>query len=504
MLGVGAGALVLGQLPVQSLAASALTNALTFGVSDRVLVLIRLKGGNDGLNTFIPLHDFGTYREKRPDIFIPEKEAVRFTDTLAVHPQMAALKPLWEDGAMRVLHGVGYPGQNLSHFRSSDIWATASDAGEYVNSGVLGRYLQETYPDFLTSPPTTPPAIQIGGVGNLLFNNREDFNYAVSTSDPEQLYEIARSGRLYDMDNLPDCTYGEQLGYLRAVANTTFRYAGVLADTYGKGKNAVTYPADDLGRQLSLVARLLKGGLETKLFVVELDGFDTHANQPDDHANKLQSIAGNVAAFYSDLSTDGTDQRVLAMTFSEFGRRVEQNGSHGTDHGAAAPMMIFGPSLESNAAIGPPPVLDAVDAYGNLESAIDFRSVYATVLSRWLCIDDGLVDEVMGGNFPRLDALGLTCEESTSVTSGPDQAAGISLLAYRSASDIMVRFELADGGEISIDLYDAVGHKVHTAFRGLARAGKNEHRIPGQLPAGIYIVSVAVGRRVHSTRLPVF
>ncbi|MGB3799470.1 MAG: DUF1501 domain-containing protein [Lewinella sp.] len=465
--------------------------------------MIRLKGGNDGLNTFIPVHDFGTYRAKRPDIFIPESSTVKLTPSLAMHPQLGDLRPLWQEGGMRVLHSVGYEDQSLSHFRSSDIWATASEADEYVSSGVFGRYLQDAYPDFLTSPPATPPAIQIGGVGNLLFNNQDDFNYAISTSDPEQLYDIARSGQLYPMDDLPACTYGEQLGYLRAVANTTFRYAGVLAETYGRGRNDAEYQDDDLGRQLALVARLLRGGLETRLFVVELDGFDTHANQADDHAKRLQSVATNVSSFFADLATDGNDERVLAMTFSEFGRRVEQNGSQGTDHGAAAPMMVFGPALQNNATIGPPPTLDDTDDHGNLRAATDYRSVYATVLSRWLCIDDGLVDEVMGKRFPRLDALGLNCV-STSTAYQEQKLAGIGLSAYRSGTEIVVTYELAAAARVDVHLYDAVGRRVATGFRGEGQVGDNRHRIPGHLPDGIYIVTVETGGRGYSTRLPLF
>ncbi|MEL7162119.1 MAG: hypothetical protein AAFN92_15290, partial [Bacteroidota bacterium] len=201
---LGTSGFLLNKLPVNALGMSPLTAALASGGDDeRVLVFIRLNGGNDGLNTLIPVHDFGTYQDLRPNIHIPRDEVVDFTSTLAVHPQLANLQDMWNDGAMRVAQNVGYPNQNLSHFRSSDIWATTSDADENITSGVLGRYISEIHPDFLSTPPEQPPAIQIGGPGNLLFNNADDFNYAISTRNPTQLYEIARNGALYDVDDVP-------------------------------------------------------------------------------------------------------------------------------------------------------------------------------------------------------------------------------------------------------------------------------------------------------------
>ena len=504
LLGAGAGSLVLGNVPVHGLLAGPLSRALADTSSDRVLVMIRLKGGNDGLNTFIPLHDFGTYRDRRPAIYVPRSEAVTLTESLAMHPRMQPLQKLWQSGGMQVVRSVGYAGQNLSHFRSSDIWATGSDPGEYVNSGVLGRYLQHTYPDYLSSPPAVPPAIQIGGVGNLLFSNADDFNYAISTSNPEQLYAIARTGSLYDLADLPDCTYGEQLGYLRAVANTTFRYAGVLAEAYDRAQNDAEYLDDGLGRQLALVARLLKGGLGTRLFVVEIDGFDTHATQVEDHAQLLHSVAENVTTFFRDLGTDGTDRRVLGLTFSEFGRRVEQNGSEGTDHGAAAPVMLFGPALESNATLGAPPNLTAVDGNGNLVAEHDFRSVYATVLSRWLCIGDSLVDDLLGGTYPRLDGLALHCQATVPTRDPAPGTDPIYLMARREGPEITVIYRLPGVTTAAIHLHDVAGRRIGSPQRAETTPGTHELTLTGNLPVGVYLVTLETDRGVRSVRLPLF
>ena len=503
---IGTSGFLLNKLPVSALGMSPLAAALTAnGDDERVLVLIRLKGGNDGLNTIIPIHDFGTYEAARPNIHIPRNEVVELTSSLALHPQLQPLQGLWNDGEMRVVQNVGYPQQSLSHFRSSDIWASTSDTEEVVTSGILGRYLNNQYPDFLSNPPETPPAIQIGGPGNLLFNNADDFNYAISTENPTQLYNIARTGQLYDVEDVPECTYGEQLGYLRAVANTTFRYAGVLAQAYETGANTAEYANDRLGDQLALVARMLRGGLKTRLFVVELDGFDTHANQPDAHAALMNSVGVNVKAFFEDLKTGAIDDRVLAMTFSEFGRRIYQNGSTGTDHGAAAPMMLFGKGLNGNGTTGGLADMHDVDDAFNMKQKVDFRSVYATVLSNWLCIDGALVDNLMGQSFARMDDLGLFCQGT--VSDNNPRAASLGMRAYLSGGEVIIDYTLPSTANVGIHFFDVAGRKLSAPFRGQRSAGENSQRFSLNnigWASGVYVVSLEVNGRMYSQKLGMF
>ena len=501
---VGASGFLLNRLPVSAVGMSPLASALAEGDDDRVLVMIRLKGGNDGLNTFIPVHDFGRYQELRPDVHIPRNEAIDLTPTLSMHPQLAPLTTLWNDGQMRVVQNTGYPSQSLSHFRSSDIWASTSDADENVRSGVLGRYLTGQYPDFLSTPPPVPPAIQIGGPGNLLFNNEEDFNYAISTENPRQLYDIARTGQLYDVNDVPDCTYGEQLQYLRAVANTTFRYAGVLAEAFDAGQNSVEYKNDRLGDQLALVARLLRGGIGTRFFVVEIDGFDTHANQADDHAYLMDSLSTNTAAFFADLEAGGIEERVLGMTFSEFGRRVFQNGSRGTDHGAAAPLMLFGKGLNGNGVTGGLPDL-ANAQHGNLSYEVDFRSIYATVLTNWLCIDGAVVDEIMGGSFARVEELGLACQGT--VSSQDPLAQSIGMRAYLTGNEVKIDYELPAAATVGVHFFDMSGRKLSSPFRGQQRGGAQQLSFPLDhinWAAGVHVVSLEVNGRMYSRKLSLF
>ena len=410
-LGITGGmGMMLGHLPVNALSSSPLSMLLDGSNSDRILVMIRLNGGNDGLNTMIPLYDYDTYLNSRPQIALNTADTIQLTNEHALNQNLNALMPLWNQGSMKIVNGVGYENHNLSHFTSSDIIASASDANQEEPSGWIGRYLDDCFPDFLTNAPEHPPAVQIAGGGSVLFNGGPESvdNFSLTVSSPEQLFEIAQSGQLYDLDNLPECTYGEQLGFLRTVANTTFSYAEVIKEKFDEGENSVGYEGS-LGQQLGLVARLIKGGLRTQFYVVTLNGFDTHADQDATHGALMRTLSSAVNSFFTDLDQGNRANDVLAMTFSEFGRRLQENASRGTDHGTASPTMLFGPSLNGNGVLGGDPDLDDLDANGNLKFTTDFRSIYATVLENWLCIEPEQVDALLFRNFERLD-LGLQCQ----------------------------------------------------------------------------------------------
>ena len=209
-----------------------MTNALSDSLSDRVLVLIRLKGGNDGLNTIIPVYDYDTYVSKRPSLHIPKNNLIRLSDDFSMPDHMANLSSFWENGKMRVVNGVGYEGQNLSHFTSSDYWATGStNKSDMVSSGWLGRYYDEKYFDYTTNPPEKPVAVQIGSNANLIFNGASR-NYAFAVANESRLERVAERGEFYSTQNLPDCTHGDQLEFLRRVSNTTYDYAKVINDAF--------------------------------------------------------------------------------------------------------------------------------------------------------------------------------------------------------------------------------------------------------------------------------
>lgn len=459
---------------IEALGSSALVQALIDNPSDRILVLIRLKGGNDGLNTIIPVYDYSTYRNARPQIGYTQNNLLALNAELAVGSDFSGAHDLWTRGDMRVINGVGYPDHNLSHFRSTDILTSASNAQQVLTSGWLGRHLDNCFPDYLSNPPAAPPAIQIGGAGSLTFTNDENVSLAVTVSNIDELTKLAETGELYDTFNLPDCLYGEQLGYLRGVANSAFVFAGGIEAAYERGVNAVAYPGGELSDQLSLVARLIKGGLETRIFMVTLEGFDTHAGQTSDHAQLLQQLGDSVKAFHDDLIQSDDEKRVVTTTFSEFGRRIEENISRGTDHGTAAPQLIFGSSLNGNGSHGDLPDLNQPDSSGNLQFTTDFRSVYATLLEQWLCIPPASVDDVLGGTFSRLD-LGFDCV--TVGTSLPrTKIEGVRLL--QADGGWAVSFESV-GGNYKLELVDTNGRVLH--------------QVNHQLPAGLTRLPLQIG-----------
>jgi len=489
----GSAGLLLGRLPVTARPGSPLAWALSRSDSDRILVLIRLKGGNDGLNTIIPLYDYGAYRALRPALAIPEGDVIALGDgAMGLSPALEPLQRLWQNGHMKVVNNVGYPDQNLSHFRSADIWASASDAGEVLDSGWLGRWLDGRFPGYLDDPPPAPPAVQIGGAGNLTFTNQSGFDMGVVVNNPAQLTEIAELGALYDPDDVPPCYYGEQLSYLRTVTNSTFRYAGVLSRAYEAGSNAVEYQRS-LGEQLALVARLIRGGLDTPLYMVTLDGFDTHARQRDLHPALLGELAGAIRDFYADLDAGGQAGRVLCMTQSEFGRRPEQNASGGTDHGAAAPLLLFGEGLQGNGFVGAAPDLRDLDVNGNLRADLDFRQLYATVLEGWLCVDAAEVDAALGRPFERLLALGLAC---TTTAAYRPTAPTLRHWAYAREGQILIHYVLPQHSRVRIQLFNILGQPVGSQGPAEQLPGEQIARfnLPFGLAKGQYLYRIEAGR----------
>ena len=495
---VGGGTMMLGGANLTASVPSRLTAALANADNDRILLLIRLKGGNDGLNTIVPVYDYDFYAQNRPTIKHELSDLYNLTPDFGISEAMQPLQAMWGNGQMKVVNGVGYPDQNLSHFRSSDIWAS----GDEVNTeetGVFGRYFEEIYPDYLINPPTDPPAIQIGSTGNLLFDGL-DSSYAFSVANPEQLANIAENGVLHDVLNVPGCTYGDQLGFMRGMINTTFTYASVINEAYEAADNSVDYDDARLANQLKIVARMIKGGLGTQVYLVTLGGFDTHANQVQYHDELMQDLSNSIKAFYDDLSSSGMQNRVVAMTFSEFGRRIEENGSNGTDHGAASPVMLFGPALDGNGFTGTHPDMQAPDANGNLQFGTDFRSLYATVMKQWLCIDESLVDEVLlGGSYPTLD-LGFDC----SALSNPDVGtpSGFLHLATYQNKRTYLEFTLPQAGKVTIELYNLMGQLVGSLGDDFLLAGPYKidikQKINRRLFTGQYIYRLNFGGKAYS------
>ena len=495
----GAGTMMLGGMPLSASSNSKLAVAISNSETDRVLVIIRLKGGNDGLNTIVPIYDYDTYALNRPSIRHHLNQVTALTPDFGIPSYMNDLLGLWDNGGMKVVHGVGYENSSQSHFAGSDIWAS-TDLTNTTQSGWLGRHFEELYPDYLVNPPSIPAAVQIGSIGNLIFDG-DSTNYAFSVANPDQLESIAQNGTVHDMSSFPDCIYGEQLEFMRGTTNTTYQYAGTIHEAYTEGTNNATYMDSDLGQQLSIVARLIKGNLGTKVYMVTLGSFDTHANQVNDHRELLIDLSNSIKAFYDDLAQAGFDNKVLSMTISEFGRRIYENGSNGTDHGKAAPLMLFGPAMEGNGFVGQHPNLS--EGNGNLDYTQDFREVYASIMQEWLCIDSNLVDEaLLNTSYARVD-LGFNC----STLGGIDDFNQNRFKHYvlYTDNDSIIKIKNPYTQHTVIKLYDIMGRTIATLKNEMLFAGEHSISVKNtagkKLSIGQYIYRISVGNQNFSKSL---
>jgi uncharacterized protein (DUF1501 family) len=379
--------------------------------TDKVLVLVQLNGGNDGLNMVIPIELYGNYYNARQNIAIPLNKVLPLNGSAktGLHPSMTGLQSLYNDGKVNIVQAVGYPTPSFSHFRATDIWMTASDSKEVLTSGWAGRYLGVEYPNFPNGYPNTqmpdPVAIQIGSVTSVALQGPV-INMGMSISDPTGFYNFLDGVE----DPVPDTPWGKELQYIRMVTEQTQLYSAVLREAAGKVSAQSSYPASNsLAEQLKIVARLIAGGLKTRIYMVSTGGFDTHASQANaldtttgTHAMLMARVSDAIKAFMDDLKGLGADDRVVGMTFSEFGRRVKSNGSLGTDHGAAAPVFVFGKHVRSGITGNNPSIPVSASVNDNIPFQYDFRSIYASILKQWFCVNDTDLQTVMLRNFQEL------------------------------------------------------------------------------------------------------
>jgi uncharacterized protein (DUF1501 family) len=372
--------------------------------NERILVVVQLLGGNDGLNTVVP-HGIDGYNRGRRTLRIGSSQVHKVTAEIGLHPAMGGLSKLLEKGRLNVVQGVGYPNPDRSHFRSMEIWETARleyDA-RALETGWLGRALDQRG----RKPGDDPPAMHVGGrslpqaLRSLhtevpALESLESYKLKLTGPDPERkaersaLNEVAAAARKAD-DPL--------LGFIRQTTLSAYESSSRLEQVAPKAGDP-KYPNFGLARRLELVAQMIKAGFGTRIFYTSLDGFDTHANQLGTHAALLTELSDSIAAFHDDLAATGQADRVVLLTFSEFGRRVEENASLGTDHGAAAPVFLVGPVAKPGL-VGAHPSFDDLDD-GDLKYHTDFRRIYASMLADWL---DCPPQSVVGAGFPPLPLL---------------------------------------------------------------------------------------------------
>jgi uncharacterized protein (DUF1501 family) len=366
------------------------------GARDTVLVVIELTGGNDGLNTVIPFKD-PEYAKLRPTLKQPAGQIKKINDHLGLHPSMTGLADLLQDNALCAVQGVGYPNPSQSHFRSMDIWQTASLA-EDVNEGWLGRALKGIpgVPSFHIKSNNEPSPLALDGAPVRVpsVKTLEEFQLqlaAASAADKQEQRDVIE-GVVRSQGR------GGLLDFVQRTAANTYASSRRLQEIGKNYQPKAPYPNTPLAGRLKLAAQLIDAGLGARVFYAAHGNFDTHATQAPAHANLLGQLSGAVTAFFKDLAARGHRDRVLVMTFSEFGRRAKENGSKGTDHGSAAPMLLVGGKVKAGA-VGDHPSLTKLEM-GNLKHHTDFRQVYATILDDWLGVQS---KDVLGGAFTHVD-----------------------------------------------------------------------------------------------------
>lgn len=426
-------ALALEGFPIKALGGSALKNGLaTRNANGRIMVFVIMAGGNDGLNTVIPLDRYTELATARAPIMINQSDVLTLNSmpNTGLHPAMTGLQNLYNTGKLNIIQSVSVPNNSYSHFRAQDIYMSASDRDVYEDSGLLGRTLETMFPGAPQAYPSAsmahPLAIEIGsGVSSILSGNQGLIG--LSLSNISSFYNIVNS----TVDPTPNTNAGHELNFLRFVTQQTNSYTGVIQQASNSGANTVSYNSDYLSQQLKIVAQLIAGGLETPIYIVRQTGYDTHSGQVDvtntkvgNHANRLGELSSAISSFQQDITNMGKSNDVSGMTISEFGRRIISNASDGTDHGKACPIIVWGDNV-NNTVIGDSPIIPMnATASNQIPMQHDYREIYASVLKDWLGMDMATTQNILATQAPRsgqsvdspFDILPIFCPNSSLVS----------------------------------------------------------------------------------------
>jgi uncharacterized protein (DUF1501 family) len=357
---------------------------------NKVVVVIQFSGGNDGLNTVIPVTNDIYYKQRRT-IGIAKDKALRLTDEVGLHPSLAAFKGLYDDGSLSILNNVGYPNPDRSHFRSMDIWQSASASNEYVSTGWVGRYLDAQCKG--CDKPTQ--ALELDDMLSLALKGVNTNGLAFK--DPRRLYSTSKESFYKDI-TASHSTTEDTVDYLYKTMGETISSADYIFQQSKLHPTTKAYPTTSLGKDLKTISSLILSDINTKVYYVSLGSFDTHAGQENQQKRLFDELNDAVKAFTDDMKSNGRFDDVLMMTFSEFGRRVSQNASNGTDHGTANNMFFVGGGLKQKGLLNEMPNLADLND-GDLKYNVDFRNVYATVINKWLGVDEKIV---LGSAFEKM------------------------------------------------------------------------------------------------------
>ncbi|MGQ0737965.1 MAG: DUF1501 domain-containing protein [Bacteroidota bacterium] len=471
--------------------------------NDHILVLVQLAGGNDGLNMVVPLDMFANYYNARPNVAIQQSRVLRLdgTDRSGLHPAMTEMQNMYNEGKVNIVQSVGYPNQNFSHFRSTDIWMTGDNNNDRFTRekrGWLGRYLETEYPGYPDTYPNAempdPLAIQISSMPTVTVQG-SIFSMGLSITDPENIYNFTNPFSDYPLTSQ---FANKELRFLRVVSEKTKIYSDIIRAAYRRAANMAAYPLNGLAQQLQIVARLIKGGLKTRVYTVTVGGFDTHKKQVNasdtstgPHAKLMKDLSSSIQAFQRDMELMETDDRVLGMTFSEFGRRIKSNGSLGTDHGAAAPLLLFGKHIKKGILGNSPDIPSDINVVNNVPFQYDFRSIYASVLERWFCVKQPLLNQLLLQNYQSLPVIkGGPCGLGDDPDDTNNQSDKLLLKMWPVPYTLNATIQFSTtGGHTMIQQINSLGQVVKVLADGEYTAGTyNIDIYDDNLPSGPYFI----------------
>ncbi len=420
---------VVNKVSMSPFVTSSMMSAFNCDTSDRALVVVFLSGGNDGFNTLVPMDQYGKYANYRPTIKLAQNSLITLDNGLpdnqktGLHPSLAGLKTQYDAGNAHIVKGVGYPNANKSHFKSTDLWLSGGDGvgqNAGIKSGHIGRFLDAAFPGIVGNPTggfSDPLGLQLGNSTVSLGYLTTDNQVAAANltdQDPQGLYSIVQDIGTSPHASTGNTDYGREINYIMNVERNTSLYAQRISAVFSAGSNARSYPDNYFANQLKTVARLIKGGSRTKVFLLHQYGWDTHDDQimsgntvAGNHSNLLDRVFTGIDAFQKDLNDLGIADRVVTTTMSEFGRKVIENAGRGTDHGTLAPMILFGNPIQSGVT-GVNIDLDNQDNQGapnNSQLQHDYRQVFASLYQDWLGEGESVLNSALGGMYEKLPII---------------------------------------------------------------------------------------------------
>ncbi len=464
--------------------------------SDKIVVFVKMNGGNDGFNTLIP-HQNYSYYDLRPTIAISAEESHPITDTLGFHPALNNWQELYNEQKMAIIQGVGYQNGNLSHFRSSDIWDTGSNEDIELTTGWIGRLLETEYPDFPNNSPEHPLAIQYNSA-NLLEFKTADSNTGLYIYDPEIMESIITGNYIDDINqNIPDTFGGGELAFIKELDYMAFNYCQILSDSAQNAPNTIfSYPTTNIGNQFKITSKLITGGLSTPFYRLYQNGYDTHIDQLSRHEQLLSELSSALNVFINEMETLGLLDRILIITTSEFGRRVYENGSGGTDHGTSAPLFIFGSKINSGI-YGIDPDFNQLDENDNPQVQFDYRQIYTSIITDWFGLNHSVANQIFSENFNKISFV------NTNMSSGnyikPRHIAIQAPYPNPFNNSVTLDYKLFKDSSVKIVIFDIKGNLIKNLFSGKQTSGfksikwnatNNKGKI---VSAGEYLAKIKIG-----------